>query len=164
MVSPADDLPRTRPQVQARARLLGDLVEKTLDPLVKKRGFANARLFSHWETVVGPQLAAMALPEQITWRRGKEAGGTLILGCASGDALVVQHQQDIIKERINAFVGWRAVETVRLKTGRPRPASAPVPRGEAHAPASSDPARSPADRLESALVRLGTSLDDRDGG
>ncbi len=164
MASLAGDPPRTQPQVQVRARLLGDLVEKTLDPLVKKRGFANARLFSHWETVVGPQLAAMALPEQITWRRGNEAGGTLILGCASGDALVVQHQQDIIRERINAFLGWRAVEAVRLKTGRPRPASTPRPTNEAHATPSAAPARSPADRLESALVRLGTSLDERSGG
>ncbi|MEM7500281.1 MAG: DciA family protein [Pseudomonadota bacterium] len=154
----APEPPRTRPQVQARARLLGDLAEKTLDPIVKKRGFTNVRLFSHWETVVGPQLAAIAVPEAIKWGRGRDAGGTLVLGCASGDALTLQHQQDIIAERINGFLGWRAIEAVRLKTGR-RPPKPSTHRGTAAAPLSPARAARPEARLEDALVRLGTSID-----
>lgn len=147
------EIPRTRPQIQARAVRLGDLVQKTLDPLVRKRGFASTRLLADWETVVGARIAALGTPEALKFSRGRDAGGTLHIGCTSGDALDLQHFQPQLIERVNAYLGWRAVEAVRLQTGRRRPTAAPAPServsdGAAHAVERDGP------RLDRALAWL----------
>ena len=154
------DVPPTRPQVQARARSLGDLVERALDPVVRKRGFANANLFAKWDAIAGERLAGLAVPEEIKWRRGREGGGTLVLGCASGDALELQHMRDLLLERINTFLGWRAIEAVRLQTGRrrPTPPAGPSTVADRSRPA---PATDADDRLDGALARLAGAVDRR---
>jgi hypothetical protein len=43
----------------------------------EKRGFAEARLLTHWEEIVGAEVASIALPLKITYGRG--FGGTLVL-------------------------------------------------------------------------------------
>lgn len=157
-------VPRTQPQAQVRARQLGDLVEKTLDPVVRKRGFANARLFSQWEAVVGARLAGMAVPEEVKWRRGREGGGTLILGCRSGDALELQHMHGIIMERINGFLGWPAIAAVRLQTGRRMVAendAVPAGSGTPRNTRSRSSAPRGDARLEDALIRLGEAVHER---
>lgn len=128
-VQPSPQIPRTRPQIQSRAVRLGDLVQKTLDPVVKKRGFASTRLLADWETVVGARIAGLGVPEALKFSRGRDAGGTLLIGCTSGDALDLQHLQPQLIERVNAYLGWRAVEAVRLQTGRRRPARSPAREG-----------------------------------
>ena len=149
-------MPETRAQVQDRTPRLGDLAVKALDPLVRKRGFANARLFAQWDAIVGARLADLAVPEELRWRRGRDAGGTLVLGCASGDALEVQHMHGLVIERINAFLGWRAIEAVRLRTGRRPVAKTARPPGRPHEPTSPDAV--PDARLEAALTRLGGAV------
>lgn len=132
---------------------LGRLAAKALDPVTRKRGFASARLLTDWDSVVGRELAALTRPERLTFPRGKAGeGGTLVLSCASGDALEVQHMRGVIQERVNAFLGWAAIGDIRLQAGRapkavPEPVSAPAP-----TPSSGD-------RLADALGRLGRAVD-----
>lgn len=144
---------------------LGRLVAKALDPVTRKRGFASARLLTDWESVVGRDIAAMARPEKLAFPRGRKdqtrpgqagsshagsgGGGTLHLSCASGDALELRHMGDVIRERVNAFLGWAAVADIRLQAGRAPARTAP--RQVEAAPAASEPADG---RLGAALARL----------
>jgi hypothetical protein len=69
-----DGLARATPAPRFRARL-GTLVAAQIRAPAEKRGFAETRLLTHWEDIVGADIAAVAVPLKITYGRG--FGGTL---------------------------------------------------------------------------------------
>lgn len=141
----------------------------------ESRGFAVARLLTHWAEVVGEEIAAMALPVKIGY--GREGfGATLTLLTTGAAAPLVQMQLPKIRERVNACYGYnaiaRVVVTQTAPTGfaegrvafapAPKPASAaadPAVRREASALSESvhDPA------LRAALEALGEKVLSRPG-
>lgn len=88
----------------------------------KRYGLAQARLASDWEHVVGPVLAAKALPQRIQFTKGKRDDGTLFLAVATGWALEIQHLEPVILEKIATYFGYRAVSRIHI-TQRPLPAT-----------------------------------------
>jgi hypothetical protein len=82
-----------------------------------KRGFAEARLLTHWEDVVGAEIAAIALPLRITYGRG--FGGTLVLLTTGAQAPVLEMRGTEIVERVNACYGYRAVSRVQVTQTAP---------------------------------------------
>lgn len=87
-----------------------------------RRGFGEAGLLVDWAAVVGQELAKRTLPERLVRGRGGEPGGTLHLRVASGWATEVQHLEPTIIERINGYLGYKAVRRLALRQG-----SLPVP-------------------------------------
>ncbi len=130
----------------------GALLAGTLKAPAEKRGFAEARILTHWVEIVGTETAAIARPVKITWARG--FGGTLIVLTTGGHAPVLEMQKDRILERVNAAYGYRAVAHVHITQTAPsgfadgRVAFRPAPSDPAPAP---DPAR---------LARALTGVDD----
>ncbi len=84
---------------------------------MEKRGFAQARLLTHWTEIVGAELARIALPVKISHGRG--FGGTLILLTTGGNAPVLEMQKDQIIEKVNACYGYRAVNKVHVTQTAP---------------------------------------------
>lgn len=128
-----------------------------------KRGFGEAQLITHWDTVMGPELAAHLSPERLSFPRGERRNGTLRLRVAAAFALEAQHLEPVIIERINGFFGYGAVARLALVQGPPlrtAPAPPPIrplsPAEQATLEARLDGVADP--ELRQALARLGAAV------
>jgi hypothetical protein len=113
-------------------RRLADLASELLADAFKKQGFASTELVTRWRDIVGPEIADHAEPIKLQWRRAMEGEppepATLVLRVEGPAALEIQHQSNIVVERINRFFGWHAVGKIALRqaplsrlAARPRP-------------------------------------------
>lgn len=136
-------------------------VARVAGPVLRKHGTAAFRLRAEWPRVVGDELAAVSMPETLT-------AGALQLKVESAAALLVQHQERQVIERINAYLGRDAVQRLRIVQGpvprpprpaaRPAAAAAPDPGLEARLARDIDD-----DDLRAALASLGRAVGGRDG-
>ncbi len=147
------------------AKPLRDLVPKVVGETFTQQGFASAELVTRWADIVGIEVAAHSEPIKIHWTRPADGDerepGTLVLRVEGPAAIEIQHQGDVICERVNRFLGWRAVARLALR-------QAPLRRGERKAPRGIDPAATTRiaqslttigdDDLKDALARLGAAI------
>ncbi len=116
---------------QARMRPLAATLPKVTGAALGKRGFALAQLLAEWEAIVGPQLAAAASPLRLVQPRDRGEGAVLEVRVQGAGALVLQHTEPQVIERINAHFGYRAVRRLKLRQGPldlPAPAVPPIRR------------------------------------
>ncbi len=147
------------------AKPLRDLLGKVVGETFNRQGFASAELVTRWTEIAGTEIAAHSEPIKIQWPRGNEPGarppGTLILRVEGPAAVEVQHLAGVICERVNRFLGWRAIERIALRQAplrRAAPASAPaIDRAEA-ARIAADLPEIADDDLKQALARLGAAI------
>jgi hypothetical protein len=110
-----------------------------LVPALARKALGGGRsaigsLFADWPAVVGDHWADRAVPEKLTFPAGRRDGGTLALRVDPADALLLQHDQDRLIERINGHFGYAAI--VRMKLVQAPPARRPAtPRRRALTPA-----------------------------
>ena len=95
------------------AKPVAELIGKSLDPIVKKRGLARAELLAWWPDIVGAAYAGRTVPERIRWPRDGKAA-TLIVCCDPSLALQFQHEADRVRERLNSYFGYPAVGAIRI--------------------------------------------------
>lgn len=142
-------------------RPLADMVARVAGPLLRKRGFAEARIVTEWREIVGPALAEGSAPEKLTL--GRAGGGTLDIRVEGALALEIQHLQPQIMERVNGYFGYKAVDRIRLRQGplprrpvrrRARPAASP----EAVTQVQATVANVEDAELRAALDRLGQAI------
>lgn len=109
------------------AKPLRDVASKIVGETFTRQGFASAELVTRWSAVVGDEIAAHSEPIKIQWSRpadGEEREpGTLILRVDGPAAIEIQHLANVVCERVNQFLGWRAVARIALR-------QAPLRRGE----------------------------------
>lgn len=146
---------------------IGSLTGRLTRPALGKRGFTGGEILSHWPTIVGADLAAFACPMQVKFPRGRNNGATLQLRVAHGAAAaLLQLKLPAIKERINRFYGYEAVNDVQASQGPlpgpPRKPTEPAPLSAAEAAEIerrlADMAPGP---FRDALTKLGKSLQQR---
>jgi hypothetical protein len=156
---------RMNKTARAFAKPLRDLIGKTVGPVFRRQGFASAELVTRWTEIVGGEIAAHCEPIKIQWTRpvnGAEPDpGTLVLRVEGPAAIEVQHLGNVICERVNRFLGWRAIARIALR-------QAPLRRTERRSRRSVDGAamaRVAAEMpeamdagLRQALARLGASI------
>ena len=150
---------------RSQPRPLSDLLHKTLTEAFAKQGFASSELVTRWAEIVGADIADHSQPEKIQWSRTRDGQlpepGKLMLRVEGPTALEIQHLSNIILERVNCFLGWQAVGSLRLR-------QAPLRRKAAHvqsAPDAQAATRIKAalgavrdDKLRDALARLGAAI------
>ena len=98
-------------------------------PAFGKRGLSSAAIVNQWPEIIGPELAAHSAPERIVYPKGERTGGTLFLRIDSGSfAVELQHLQPLLMERINGYIGYRAIAELKMIQGPlpPRTASPPA--------------------------------------
>jgi hypothetical protein len=104
---------------RAFARPLRDLVGKAVGDAFRKQGFASAELVTRWADIVGAEIADHSEPIKIQWPRPIEGEqrepGTLVLRVHGPAAIEIQHLTSVICERVNRFLGWRAVARIGLR-------------------------------------------------
>jgi hypothetical protein len=144
---------------------LRDVAGKIVGESFRRQGFASAELVTRWSEIAGAEVAALSEPLKIQWRRPADGEvpepGTLILRVEGPAAIEIQHLANLICERVNQFLGWRAVGRLALR-------QAPLRRGSRKKVRTADPvatariAESLTDigdaGLKDALARLGASI------
>ncbi len=79
----------------------------------ESRGFAVAKLLTHWEEVAGKDLAAVTRPVKVGY--GREGfGATLTLLVRGAAAPVVEMQKEALRARVNAVYGYNAIARIHL--------------------------------------------------
>ncbi len=146
------------------AKPLRDLLGKVVGETFTRQGFASAELVTRWTEIVGAEIAAHSEPIKIQWPQedaGVRPPGTLVLRVEGPGAIEIQHLANVICERVNRFVGWRAIERVALR-------QAPLRRTVRRSAIPADPAGAARiaatmpeiadDDLRQALGRLGAAV------
>jgi hypothetical protein len=147
------------------AKPLRDLVGKVVGETFTRQGFASAELVTRWTEIVGAEISVHSEPVRIQWQRpadGEERKpGTLVLRVEGPAAVEIQHLANVICERVNRFLGWRAVDRVALRQAplrhaSRRPAPPLDPAATAHIAASMPEIAD--EELRQALARLGAAV------
>jgi hypothetical protein len=147
------------------ARPLRELLGKLVGDAFARQGFASAELVTRWDDIVGQEIAAHSEPIKLQWPRrvdGEDSeSGTLVLRVEGPAAIEIQHLAALICERVNRFLGWRAVGRLALR-------QAPLRRGQIRAARKMDPAATTPiaenlsdikdEELRQALARLGAAV------
>ena len=148
------------------AKPLGQLAGKTIADALKRQGFTQTGLVTHWAEIVGPEIAAHAEPMRVQWPRpiheDAPEPATLVLRVEGPVALEIQHLSPRIIERVNRFFGYQAVTRIAIrqaplarrpaKRARGAPDAAAVARLAETLPDIAD------DGLRQALARLGAAV------
>lgn len=129
-----------------------------------KHGLAFGGLLTEWAAIVGPRLADQTTPLKLAFPKGRRDEAVLHLRVSSPAALLLQHEEPQVLERINAFFGWRAVVRLKLVHGgpvlKPRPAAKPLRRlsPDEEKAIAGRTATVPDPDLREALERLGRAV------
>ena len=144
---------------------LRDLAGKIVGESFRRQGFASAELVTRWSEIAGADIAALSEPVKIQWQRAPAGEdpepGTLVLRVEGPAAIEIQHAANLVCERVNQFLGWRAVGRLALR-------QAPLRRGARKKTRAADPAATARiaanltgigdEALKDALARLGASI------
>jgi hypothetical protein len=144
---------------------LADLVTTCVADVFARQGFTSCEIVTHWDDIVGPEVAGLAEPIRMQWIRSRAPDesppATLVLRVEGPAALEIQHMAGAIIDRVNGYLGWRAVDKLSLRqaplTRRRKP---PRPKID-EAAAAAIAARMTGiddDGLRVALGRLGAAL------
>lgn len=150
----------------AFAKPLRDVLGKLVGETFRRQGFASAELVTRWSDIVGAEIAAHSEPMKVQWLRSKDdedqKPGTLVLRVEGPAAIEIQHLADVICERVNRFLGWRAIARIALRQaplrrgGRKKAAPADDPIAMAEVAAGLSGIAD--DDLRQALARLGAAI------
>jgi hypothetical protein len=113
------------------------LLAKPIRKAGEGRGFAVSRLLTHWDEVVGAEVAAMARPAKIAYGKGG-FGATLTLLTTGAQAPMLQMRLPEVKTRVNACYGYAAISHIRITQTAPEGFAEP-PAAFEHAPPRPDP-------------------------
>jgi hypothetical protein len=150
-------------------RPLSDFMAATLNDALKTQGFASAEIIARWADIAGAEIAAHSEPMKINWPRAQKTPddappepATLVLRVEGPMALEIQHQKDIILERVNRFFGWQAIGRMTLKQAplrrREKPKAPPPPDPAIAARIAEGMPEVEDDALKGALSRLGAAI------
>jgi len=99
-------------------RALGATLPALTRRALGRRGFAEGGLALDWAAVAGEEIAANTLPLKVSYPKGARERGTLHLKVAGGYAPILAHCEPLLIERVNAYLGYGAIERLRLSQGR----------------------------------------------
>jgi len=148
----------------------GAILQPRIRAVGEARGFAVARLLTHWAEIAGPDLAESTLPLKIGYGH-RAFGATLTVLTTGTRAPILEMGKESLRERINACYGYSAISRIRIvQTGpvgfdggkaefRPSPEPRQAPeRPEIRAAARSAAAHIGDGELREALESLGASI------
>ncbi len=133
--------------LQSRVRTAGE-----------SRGFAVARVLTHWDEIAGPDLAARARPVKIGYS-GHGLGAVLTVLCTGANAPFVEMQKEALRQRVNSCYGYNAVARIAITQ------TAPAGFSEARALFQGGPAvveALPDPRIEAEALRASADVRDPD--
>jgi hypothetical protein len=144
---------------------LADVVGVCLADVFARQGFTSCEIVTHWDEIVGTEVAALAEPIRMQWIRSRDPDesppATLVLRVEGPGALEIQHMAGEIVDRVNRYLGWQAVDKLALRQAPlTRRRKQPRPRIDAAAAAAiaAQMTGIADDGLRAALGRLGAAI------
>jgi len=157
------------PKRPRNAAPLADLVGKTVGDAFARQGFAAVEIVTHWQEIVGEDLAKRSEPIKLTWPRrdDPDSVGALQIRVEGAYALEIQHLQPVIVERVNRYFGWRCVGRLAIRQGpvaarRKRPAPRKEPSADEIEKTRDTIGKFEDEKLAHSVARLGALIKDRD--
>lgn len=89
------------------------LLETRIRKASETRGFAQSRVLTHWQEIVGADMAAMARPVEVKYGKGG-FGATLTVLTTGANAPLLEMQKEALRDRINAAYGYNAIARLRI--------------------------------------------------
>ncbi|WP_029005002.1 DUF721 domain-containing protein [Azorhizobium doebereinerae] len=112
-----------------QVRLLADLVGPSISDALGRAGFSVVEIVTHWDDIVGPDLARRTMPLKMQWpNRQNNEPATLVVRVEGPYAIELQYAAPVVVERINAYFGWRCVGRLTLRQGPVPPRQGPPPK------------------------------------
>lgn len=150
---------------EATSGLLKDQIRK----VGESRGFAIARLLTHWPEIAGEDMARITRPVKVGYGR-EGMGASLTLLTTGPNAPIIEMQKEKLRERVNAVYGYAAISRILITqtaatgfaegqaefTHKPKAPPAPDPAILAEAARTAAPIQN--DDLRQALERLGQNI------
>lgn len=151
----------------------GGLVKHQIRTVGESRGFAVARLLTHWAEIAGEDMARITRPVKVGYGR-EGMGASLTLLTTGAVAPMVEMQKERLRERVNAAYGYAAISRILLTqtaatgfsegqaefTPAPKAVKAPDPAIIARAAETAAPVQDPA--LRAALEAMAQNILTRD--
>lgn len=106
-----------RPTTKGFART-SSLLTQRIRKASESRGFAQSRLLTHWDEVVGADVAAIARPVNVSYGR-QGFGASLTILTTGANAPMVEMQKEQIRAKVNAVYGYNAISRVRVTQTAP---------------------------------------------
>lgn len=100
-----------KPRKRTGNRSLASLVPTLTGAAFAERGFHEASLLTDWRAVVGDELADQCAAISL------DQDGTLVVRASGSAAVVIQHVEPQILDRIATYFGFRAVNRLALRQG-----------------------------------------------
>jgi hypothetical protein len=157
------------PKRPRNAAPLADLIGKTVGDAFARQGFAAVEIVTHWQEIVGEDLAKRSEPIKLTWPRrdDPDSVGILQIRVEGAYALEIQHLQPVIVERVNRYFGWRCVGRLAIRQGpvatrRKRPAPRKEPSADEIEKTRDTIGKFDDEKLAHSVARLGALIKDRD--
>ena len=94
-------------------RRTGALVEPRIKGATAKRGFAVARVLTHWAEIVGDEIGRATTPVDVKYGR-EGLGATLTLLVKGAEAPLLEMQKERIRATVNACYGYNAIARIRF--------------------------------------------------
>jgi hypothetical protein len=98
---------------------LADLIGACVGHVFERQGFASREIVTHWDEIVGNEVAAHAEPLRMNWVRTSDPDdmqpATLVLRVEGPAAIEIQHLSGLIVERVNRYFGWQAISGIALR-------------------------------------------------
>lgn len=114
MARKPDPMPNPSPTRRMRGfEPAAQLLTQRIRAAGESRGFAVARLLTHWDEIAGPDMARATRPLKVSY--GREGfGATLTLLVSSAQAPMIQMSLPRLIERVNAAYGYAAITRITL--------------------------------------------------
>ena len=109
--TPSPSTPPTRRQRGFEAT--GGLLKDRIRSAGESRGFAVARLLTHWAEIAGEDMARITRPVKVGYGR-EGMGASLTLLTTGAVAPMVEMQKEKLRERVNAAYGYAAISRILL--------------------------------------------------
>ncbi|WP_294927341.1 DUF721 domain-containing protein [uncultured Paracoccus sp.] len=129
------------------------LAAKPIRAASESRGFAVARLLTHWAEVVGPDLARRTRPVRIAHGRG--FGATLTLLVEGAHAPLIEMELPRIRDKVNACYGFNAIARITLTQTAPTGFAEGQARFDGAPPKPRAPAPSPGQLADAERIAQG---------
>ena len=91
----------------------GGLLKSQIRQASETRGFAQARLLTHWSEIAGPNTAKLCRPVKVGYSK-QGFGATLTVLASGANAPMLQMQIPDIIKRVNSVYGYNAISRIAI--------------------------------------------------
>lgn len=94
---------------------LSKSVSKVSGKTFERKFVTLGRLLSHWDIIVGKELAGSTTPIKITYRKkGQDKKLGLIIATDSSQAMLLHYRKDLILQKINQILGDLTISDIKF--------------------------------------------------